>query len=459
MADLSGGRAAVSTGGAGPTAAAGPTRHAAPPTGVALWSTRWWSTAGFAALGASFTVVYLLRGGGLVQDDLSWAAFARFDGISRFEANITHRPIEGLYHWLIYTAFEDWAAPHLLLLAGLNALVAVMVWRLARSHLPVRYAWLVALVWAVLPNRSATRYWAASAPVMIGMALMLGALTVALSDRSFRRRAVVSIALVLAAMVTYEGTIFLNAAVIVVLAWREQPIKRRLVVGFVGLNVIAAAGLWSLANSKRAGANDPTAALDRLVPTQLGAGLFPEAIAPYGPLLLALVVFVGVRAWFARGSLPLEERLIGLGFVVWGLGLLPFVLTAFPLGSSGVNDRSNVLAGLGIALVVAGGIGLVARAVEPIAVALAVVVLVVFAAGAADDMNAYLRAVEDGKEFAERIRAEPPQPGPVLVVPETPNRGGVTYAYSDVEYQSAVSLAHPDGLGPGRFGRPVRTDW
>lgn len=408
--------------------------------------------------GAVFTLGYMVRGGGLVQDDLGWAAYARYEGISGFQRNITHRPFEGLYHWVTFELFGEFAVAHLLLLAVLNGLVAWLLWRVARSHLPVHYAALVTALWVVLPNRSATRYWIASAPVMLGTALLLLAFTVAMSDRPSAQRLPATLALVFASMITYEGTVLLNIAVVGVLAWRELDVQRRVGVAAAGLGVVGTTAAWSLLKSNRTGEGDMIEAFDRIMPTQFGVGLLPKEVAALGPLLVLLLVWAGFSVWVNRRETPIEERLIIVGFVVWGLGLGPFLATGFPLGTEGVNDRSNVLAGFGIALVLCGGIGLLLRYTAPLGWALAAVAVCVCAVNAWTDMDPYLAAVEDGKEFARRIQADPPAPGDI-VVPDPPNRGGVTYAHADAELRAAVSLAHPEGISPFEFEDVQRTDW
>ncbi|MGH9277405.1 MAG: glycosyltransferase family 39 protein, partial [Acidimicrobiales bacterium] len=182
----------------------------------------------FLALAAALpTLVWAFWGGDLIVDDWYFAAVARFEGITDFP--FRWRPVASSYHALTFSLLGAHSLPHLLLLAGLNGLAAVLVWQVARRLLPTRLAVLTSLAWVSLPNRGSMRLWITNAPNMLSLCLLLwAALLVCRQYREEKRAGSVPavVGLVVLSALAYEGSIALGLLVVAAAAWRGGATRR-----------------------------------------------------------------------------------------------------------------------------------------------------------------------------------------------------------------------------------------
>lgn len=316
-----------------------------------------------AILGALPTIVALFFSPALILDDIQFATTAQFEGISGFFDEISYRPGQGLLHGLQFTAFGTNATLHLVLLAAVNALNAVLGLRLARLWLPPRTAVAVITVWLLLPDRGSTRYWASTVPNHVALALVLfAALLISRRWRAIDGRTWMTVGFLLtAAVLTYEASGLLAIGVVLMgIVGRRGPVRpglRQLVAPALVCSALVGASLFVLVRSPRGGAStllaDPTGGL-----TNYLTSLDTVPLGLVGPLLL-----LGAIVWAIvdhRPSVTERRWMVLVGAVVALAGLVPFLVAGFNVQNLGVLDRSLFFANIGTALV----LGAAASAIE-----------------------------------------------------------------------------------------------
>jgi len=401
-----------------------------------------------AAAGAVPSLVGAALGSPLLHDDWAFASDSRYLRFSTaFGTQTRSRPLEGLWNWAEFRVLGSHAWAHLFVLAALNALAAVLFWRLLERWLPRRIAVIAALVWVALPNRASTHLWSTNSPHVFSLVMLLAALLVASRKPLTGRRYGTAVALLGVGTLAYEGAICLGVAGLVALAWtRGDPAtRRRWIVSTVG--VMGAIGSWMLATSPKRGASPtPFHNLSHLASAHFG----PAVVA--SPLVSAALV-IGIGWCFAVVVLPgfhpgLHPKLVVLGLVVIGLGAAPFAAGGFPFSTSGFFDRGNLFSDLGTALVFASLIALVLHVRWQVAgAALAGVALVVVALPGVRTVGDYVRAGHDGRRLLAAIDALPSDvrtQGPVTFLP-LPSHHSVSEFLIDYDISGALALRYHTG--------------
>lgn len=123
------------------------------------------------------SLLWAFRGAGLIHDDWSIASGVEFAGVwdtivSRSTGSPA-RPGSALYYGLTYGLFGTDPVSHVVVLALLNAVAAVLVVLVGQRLFGSRLALWTAAAWIALPNRGSTRLWIAMAPAVLALCLLL----------------------------------------------------------------------------------------------------------------------------------------------------------------------------------------------------------------------------------------------------------------------------------------------
>jgi hypothetical protein len=367
-----------------------------------------------------------------IADDWSFVLQARHGGLRSFVhgADFRARPFQALLHWLTFTLFGQHLWLHLVLMAALNAAIALLIARIARRWLPGRMNLAVAATWAVLPNHSAARLWPATVPALVALLLVLVAAELVIRRPS---SLVLPTIVVVASALTYEGGVALGAAALLC-----GGVRRRTV---APLAALAAVALWIWHASPKQGVPKGPFQPGRVLASQLGSALLPHAYAG-AAILVVLAVLVALALTLAPGFRnPQDARLLFAGLVLIGLGVAPFVAARFPLSTDGLLDRGNTFASLGTAVVlVATGRALLpaVRFVRPTALAVA---CVVFAVATRADIRSAHRADNDARRVLIALHHIPAHVR--LAVAPLPNHDGYSsFGYGTIAAASRLELRH-----------------
>lgn len=380
-------------------------------------------------LGALPTFVFAVVGGDLLHDDW-WVTKAYvteplWDVVYRFGWDRPARPGSAVWYGLTYGTFGDHPFVHLVLLAALNGIVAVLVFVVARRLFgAVPGSWITA-VWLVLPNRSSDRFWIVIAPYVLAVALLLVGLWLLLDDHALPAGIVLGLG-----VVTYEGIVGLA---VLALAWFAFTHRDRLAkVALAAVPVVLAAAVTYLRSPKRRYGEQlqrDYSASDLVLPSQFGAGLVGDRLASLSILVVCLAVAWSVVV-IAFPSFR-ERRRRWNDLVLWGAVMVvvsaaPFVVGQFPLATDGIFDRGNVVVGLGTSVLLGGLLVGAADALGEVpGLVLGAVVLVPLALLNVPDLVSFRDANRDADAIVARMRTDvPPSTSPIVVCPElTPHRG------------------------------------
>ena len=411
-------------------------------------------TVALAAAGALPTVFWALRDAALMVDDWSFAATARLHGVGGFEAAVRARPLGGAYYALAFNLFHDHPLPHLLVLAVLNAVAAVLVWAVARRLMPRVPAVLTALVWVALANRGTSRLWITAAPNMLALCLLLGAALLVLRRPPGPLWPVC--ALVVLSALTYEGTIALGALTVAVGAWwTVGAVPARLRSVALWLVPVGLAGAWVLTFSAKHDGSPyaPFENVSRLFAAHLGTAVLPDLLLPLGAVLLGVVTWAAGCALLPSLTLRAEERVVLGGLGVLLLGAAPFAFAGFPFATDGIFDRGNLYAGLGTAMILGGALALCWRIRQPF-LASAVVTPVVLLLGLhnAVDVRDWSDAASQGRALlAAAAQLGPERLAEPSVVAPLPSPGGVAMFAEPDNLAEALIVTAPAGAPPARI--------
>jgi hypothetical protein len=383
---------------------------------------------------------YATKGSGYVLDDWFAAGRGRMHGWTQTTLPPFGRRRPGAA--AVYTIQFGLLGGHPLLgqlvLTGLGAIIAVLFFLVLRRHLPTAWAAGGAALWVLLPNHTALEFWQSCVHIDVAVPLALGAILLVDGKPGSRGRAGLSIALLMAATLTYEAVLPAAALAMVAVPILEARRPR-----FLHAAAVAAAGAacvaWQLANP------DPSKALDRGVaplqdalPGEFGWGILRSG--PVARLLLLLVLVAGVAA-IARLVLPSfrpddrrPEVLIALGLTITFLGALPFALYFYaPLGA---GDRFNLASAFGGALVWI-GMGMWARRAPWLPLGAAVLLVLLALPARIDRQSTWTTAAGDGKRVVQAIVDRyPTDPGAAIVLGPAPVQRTNITAFLD---QSNVS--------------------
>ena len=390
------------------------------------------------------SLVYAFWSPSLIVDDWALAAAARFLGWDW--ALRGERPVAHLWFYASYFALGTSPVAYALLMAVLNAIVGSLLWTALRAVLERRAAMLTTLAWAVLANRGATRMWAATGGMMLALIGVLAAFLLTRRGPPTIGRTVVVVVIACASVLSYEGAGGFAAAVVALSAWR-LPGRRRWIALGAGATALAATAIWALDASAKS--EQAFADWGNWFAAQLGIGILPAALAPLGMVLLGMVVWSAATVVLPSFRTGDEERLVLLGAGVAALGIAPFLASGFPVGTDGIFDRGNLYGDVGVALVLAGTLGLLWRAAAPrVATGVAGLVLMVLASQNAVDLRAFHDAGVDGRRLLASVDELPyvlRTHGP-LVLPDLPNRHGVAMFVEDYDIAAALALRYDTGV-------------
>lgn len=311
--------------------------------------------AGLAAWRLALSVPYAAMGPGLFMDDWWVLRNIRFDGVW---AGAGHRQaLARPGAWLLFNVEFGVIGRHPLLLYGVmvavNVGVTVALFFALRRLVGCNIAAAIAAVHAVLPNHATLDRWPSTIGIVTALALALwGVAAVARAydeDRSLWPAAL----LFVAGALCYEAVL-----VIAGLALVAVPLVRRRRVRWphtvASLSILAVVGAWMLAHSqKELPSGRRFADLSLLWPGHFGRGIAVDDDVGRWIVVIAtaLIVFAVARLLLPgmRRDTGTGERLVVAGVAVVFIGALPFL--EFPITVLGVNDRANVVSGLGSATV------------------------------------------------------------------------------------------------------------
>jgi uncharacterized protein YciI len=412
------------------------------PTPIGRGAAAW--LVGVAVLAAT---PYLVLGTGFVLDDWYTLRNAHFDGALRAAGSSQElaRPGAALVYALTFGFVGEhpvvWIVLGASVSAGCALLLARIVSRFAGRYLGVA----VATVWLITPNHTSLEAWASA--LNIGVALLLALVCVDRLAAGGRRHLVWAGLAAAAATLTYEAVAPVLAVAFVAIPWAARGrVDRRAVIA--GLISIGATSGWIVANwhpDKHLAHQASDVSL--LVPALLGWGIAPRggigSVALAVGLAGCLVAVVRLAFPSFRAQLGVGERLVLAGTAVAVLGVVPFILYAYaPLGP---GDRALVVSAVGGALIWV-GIGEMAwRERRPLAIAGAVALLVVAAAGRWERAENWSKAGEDADRILHAMLAAAPSPPKLVVIGPTPDSRDNVSAFLDTSnIQSAVQLRYDD---------------
>ncbi len=370
-----------------------------------------------------------MRGPDLIHDDFRVALdFQRsgvLGGLHHLAFEAPARPGSALHYLAAYEGIGDHPVLQVLLLGLLNAAVAIGVWLVGRELIPPEVAAWAALLFAVAPNRGAARLWVNIGPYLTAMVLvLLAAWLLLVADR------VVAGSLLLAAgVLTYEGVALL--ALLVIGGWcvRHQRSLAHGVAVAIG-PATAAALLYLLSPKHDYPSTRPFANAWSVLPAQIGTGFWgsPTLGAIGGVLLITavLLALAGLLERFLHGDVTTGHQVLG-GVAVAAAGAFPFLVAGLVFGTEGIAERHNVVASVGVCVVLAALVAGLQRSVGRWGVAVGAGVVGILLAASWADVERYGESVREGEELVAQLtdRLEPPSDRRVIVVPALPHTDGV----------------------------------
>jgi hypothetical protein len=389
----------------------------------------------FFAVVATAIYLWYVRHGGFYLDDWAEAAGRYYPPgggglgsvLSYFHRAFEFRPTLILYMLVKFYVFGMNTELHLAWGVFLGVIAAVMLYALLRSFgVPWQHAGMIAALGLAFPWFDSTRLWMIASNSTLAVALVLAGILVALAGlkrRSWPLHACAGL-LYLASILAYEVTLPLVAAAGVLYTarygWRAARWP-----WLVDLAVVLVGGLWvgTHTHQEVSGISGDLDHLGEIVVaggTLLGRSLYP--LGPHGHtttmlLILAAVFGAGACVQLARKRRDVDE---GWGLREWLLlGAAGTALAAlgwamlipadpyYTPSIYGITNRINVLAGVGLVIVVYSALGtgvtLAGMAIPRIAPAVPTLIVVLGAMLGA----AYIHVVErHGNLWATAYRAE-----------------------------------------------------
>jgi hypothetical protein len=251
-------------------------------------------------------------------------------------------------------------------------LVQVVLWLLAalavlgllRRLFPAREALLVTVVWLVLANHLSLEYWLSTSQAWSAVAACAFGLSLIVDDSRRDRLPLRGLALVTLGVLFYEVTGGVALAGVTVLPWIVTGrFKRR--TALVGMGALALAAAWSLGwNSSYPGPTANWMPVEIFLTGTLSGGLSPLSRSGR---LVSLVLTIGIVVVLVRvirrgrRRLLRAEQMSLAGAAVIVLGAIPQV--RLPTRWYGMEDRSNTVCAVGLALLL---VGLARLALRPL---------------------------------------------------------------------------------------------
>jgi hypothetical protein len=324
-------------------------------------------------------------------DDRSIAGL--IDAMSDFNVTLRMRPTQMAYQAVLYSAFRlDPFGYHIVNTLVLAAMISLLYLVLREIGVPRPVAVSIALVYALLPSYSADRFWFAAFGYALSMALALGSIYTDLRALQSARRRIAwkasSLLLLAAASFGYETVIPL-LMVSPVLTWlvvrRREEVAARLHGAAAVAYVLAPYVILSVAIVYKAGIDQGSGlGSNPLYLVRLAVGSVTVHFGSFGiglpfaawwsigrlsaigiafGIAMGIVVFVFLMAVLKASERFAAARtwwrLAVAGLVVFALGYAIFLTTPrIAFGSTGISNRTGLVAALGAATVLVATIGL-----------------------------------------------------------------------------------------------------
>ncbi|MEY2478022.1 MAG: hypothetical protein QOG87_3337 [Actinomycetota bacterium] len=367
-------------------------------------STDTWILVGLVGVVLVLAVPYGLRGPGYLREDWEPLRNAAFDGWWAAAGGrvALSRPVSGVVFAVLFGLVGAHPLVVFAVLTAANAVVAVLIFLVAREVLPRRPALVTALVWTLLPTHTALSNWPSAAPALFALALVLVGTLLLMRAVRDGRSVWPAIGIMAASALCYEATLPVAAAAVVavppLVVGRMRPdVVRR------GL-VLVPVGLWAALASPK-----PEPEMIRLadiVGSNFGWGINPN---PVVKLVIGLPILVGVTVAFAR-LIPSDlrprtavgERLVAAGVAVVVLGVMPFVGFGQDIDFVAQGDRANMVCAIGAAMVLAGLVEMI-RSSPAAAVTLVVVLALVALPTRWDRDRDYAETAHDVKRVLAHV--------------------------------------------------------
>jgi hypothetical protein len=414
-----------------------------------------------------FAVAALIYGphviqGGFTIDDYGHAVAVEHLGIGIFDQyweTITHRPGLVVYIPLTHFALGPNPALHLALAAGLAILMSLTLYAvLRRLTVAPRHACAISVLVLLFPWSDSSRFWAVAGHISLAIAIALGGLLLALRGLDARasgrnRRALWlhggALALYAVSILTYEiaGGVLLCVGALYLIRGPASAVWPR---WLADIAVVVACLTWNTLQ-----ADHPRASFSQMIDhagaiADSGLMIIALAAVPLGDatkqamaagvhttrnVILGSLLVIAVAALLVRYLMPTTDDsravlskwlvIVGIGIGVvtasWAL-YIPADPYYNPAGD-GVANRVNVLAAIGVVLVVYGcvvlGVTLMLRGLPdwPRLTSLAAVIAaaslaLVYAVDERDEQRAWARATSASEEVLSAIVAVVPDPPP-----------------------------------------------
>lgn len=408
------------------------------------------------ALGSLATLPSLawgIKGADYLTDDFVLANDMARRGVLRSSWDLAvvapRRPGAAPYFGMIYGAIGDHPAVQASLLAVLNALVVLVLWRALRRVISPDAALVAALVFAVVPNRGSTRMWFAVGSNVLALVCVLVGFVLA----SRERHPPAVVALVLGVLM-YEGVAGL-ALLAVVWWWSGAPRERwARALTPAGAVVVTAGVLWAVSPKRDVDGPGPFHHAGTILSGVLGHGFWGNevvgALASMAILVLAAVCAAQLLPSFRRSSGPVPREVV-VGAVIVLVASMPFMVGGAPFAVRGIFDRNNLVPDVGVCVILGSVLAAVVRRSRPLGFAATAAVALLLAAGNLQDVRDYRAAVADGQALASRLERDvDPTVGQVVVLPPLPGDTGVDQFILGNDLTAAMELRL------GRAWRAVR---
>jgi hypothetical protein len=414
-----------------------------------------WAPAALVVLVVVAFVPYLLQRPGFVLDDWFTLRNAHFDGV--LGAAGPEQRVARPGAWLVYAVVFGWigqrALAVLALLAVIEAVTAVLLFRLVGRYFGPGLAVAAAALWVVLPNHTSTEAWASATNISLAALLVVGGLLL-VGDRRGAARPVLGLLLLAASVLCYEATLPVAAAgIVAVRACGRGSLDR--VFTAAGAVALGLPALWIVSHwnpGKRVAS--ATTDLAQALPAHTGWGIVPDG--PWSTITLVAAA-AGITAVLAGAGRGLDPRhwspattAVLTGVVVIGVATLPFIRYAYqPLGA---GDRVNFLSSMGGALLWAGLLATLAR--HRVLVTGAVVLLVSLSASVRwERAGVWHRAGTDATAIIAGVQARIPEPtGDIVAGPRPVVEGNVAAFFDESHIEAALELAYDDRDVGARMG-------
>ena len=412
---------------------------------------------------ALVSLPYALRGPGFFREDWESLRNARILGSWHAAADTVSsaRPLDRPVFALVFGGLGEHPLAVYAVLTALNALVAVLLYRLARRFLATAAAVAVAGVWVMLPTHSSLSRWASTAHITVALAVLLaGALALVGAVRLGRSALWPAVAFAASALL-YEAVLIPAVVMVGVAASRARG--RRLAIAGPAVLLLVPTVAWAVTRTTK-----PAPELIRLtdvISSNVGWGI--NDAEPWWRVLqlLALVgvVVAGARVAFPgfRDKTGCPEWTALAGAVVIAVGAVPFVGFAQDIDFVAQGDRANMVSAIGAALLIVGVASMLPRRAYVIAL-LGVAALCV-PTRLQQDAD-WARTADEVDQVLAHLDAQlPARPEPVRLGVHPIAHAGVEGLENSWDASMAlqatradprwhvVFVYEPDQLGPGGF--------